>query len=433
MRMVDIIQKKKNNKKLSKDEIKYWVMGYVNNEIPDYQISSLLMAICFNGLDDEELSNLTMIMAESGDQIDLSNINGKKVDKHSTGGVGDKTTLIVAPIVAACGCKVAKMSGRGLGHTGGTIDKLESIEGYNISIPREHFINQVNEIGISVIGQSGNLAPADKKIYALRDVTGTVDSIPLIASSIMSKKIAAGADSIVLDVKMGSGAFMKNINDAKILSEKMVSIGKSVNRNVIAVITNMDVPLGVNIGNSIEVIESIDVLKGKGPKDLTDISVCLATCMVMSCKNISKEEAEMQVKQVLGNGEALNKLKELIEAQGGNSNWIDNTDYFPKAKYEVKIKSPKTGYIKFMNTEVIGKISGYLGAGRATKEDKIDYSAGISIYKKTSEFVDEGDIIAVLYTNKEDKIEEAKCDFLNNIEISSEKIEKPILIYEIIE
>jgi pyrimidine-nucleoside phosphorylase len=313
--MYDIIEKKRNNQKLSKEEIDYWVMGYVNGTIPDYQVASLLMAICFNGLDDEELTDLTMTMASSGDQIDLSQIEGKKVDKHSTGGVGDKTTLIVAPIAAACGCRVAKMSGKGLGFTGGTADKLESIQGYNINIPLEQFIKQVNDIGISLISQSGNLTPADKKIYSLRDVTATVESIPLIASSIMSKKIAAGSDCIVLDVKMGSGAFMKNIETARELSRKMVNIGKLAKRKTMAVITNMDIPLGINIGNSLEVIESIEVLKGKGPKDLRDVSIVLATCMVMCCKGLSEEEAKKEVIEVISNGKAFEKLKEVVKAQ----------------------------------------------------------------------------------------------------------------------
>lgn len=432
MRMYDIIEKKKNNQKLSKEEIEYWVMGYVNNKIPDYQVASLLMAICFNGLDDEELTNLTMTMASSGEQVDLSSINGKKVDKHSSGGVGDKTTLIVAPIAAACGCKVAKMSGRGLGYTGGTIDKLESIEGYNTAIPRDKFIKQVNDIGISLIGQSGNLTPADKKIYALRDVTATVESIPLIASSIMSKKIAAGSDYIVLDVKMGSGAFMKNLETAKELAQKMVNIGKLAKRNTMAVITNMDVPLGENIGNSLEVIESIDILKGKGPKDLLEVSIVLATSMVMLCKNISEKEAKNEVIKVINNGEAFNKLKEVVKAQSGNVSWIEDTSKFPKAKFKIGVKSPKTGYIKSMQTENIGKVACKLGAGRETKEDTIDYSAGIKILKKTSEFVTEGDIIAILYTNKEEKLDEATKDYLNALEFTNEAQDKPKLIYEII-
>lgn len=325
------------------------------------------------------------------------------------------------------------MSGKGLGFTGGTADKLESIEGYKINIPREDFIKQVNDIGISLISQSGNLTPADKKIYSLRDVTATVESIPLIASSIMSKKIAAGSSCIVLDVKMGSGAFMKNLDTARELAKKMVNIGTLAGRKVASVITNMDIPLGENIGNSLEVKESIDVLKGIGPKDLTEISICLATLMVMLCKNITKEEAEKEVKEVLENGKAFKKLKEVVNAQGGNEQWIEDTNNFPKAKYEIIVKSKETGYIKSMNTEEIGKISCRMGAGREKKDDLIDYSAGISIYKKTSDFVNKGDILAKLYTNKELNEEEEIQKYIEALEFSDEKQEKPQLIYEIIE
>ena len=357
MRMYDIIEKKRDGGKLSQEEITFWIEGYVKGEIPDYQVSSLLMAIFFQGLDDEELTNLTLTMANSGDMIDLSEINGIKVDKHSTGGVGDKTTLIVAPIVAALGGKVAKMSGKGLGFTGGTADKLESIKGYQINIPKEDFIKQVNEIGISLISQSGNLTPADKKLYALRDVTATVESIPLIASSIMSKKIASGADCIVLDVKLGSGAFMKSLEDAKCLAEKMVNIGRLANRETIALITNMDIPLGENIGNSLEVIEAIEVLKGRGPKDLLEVSIELATAMIMLCKQVSQEEARELVKTVISNGEALEKLKQVVEAQGGDVTWIEDTSRFPEAEFKVEVRSPKSGYICNMNTEEIGKVA----------------------------------------------------------------------------
>lgn len=316
MRMYDVIEKKRDGGKLTREEIEFWINGYVKGEIPDYQVSSLLMAIFFRGLDDEELTNLTLIMANSGDITDLSEIKGVKVDKHSTGGVGDKTTLIVGPIAASLGCKVAKMSGKGLGFTGGTADKLESIKGYKINISKEDFIKQVNDIGISLISQSGNMAPADKKLYALRDVTATVESIPLIASSIMSKKIASGADKIVLDVKLGSGAFMKNLDDARALSQKMVNIGKLAKKETVAVITNMDIPLGNNVGNSLEVIEAIETLKGNGPKDLLEISIVLASLMVALSKSISQEEAKLQVINSIQNGDAYNKLKELVKAQG---------------------------------------------------------------------------------------------------------------------
>ena len=432
MRMYDIIEKKRDGGKLSQEEIAFWIDGYVKGEIPDYQVSSLLMAIFFRGLDDEELTNLTLMMAHSGDMVDLSEINGIKVDKHSTGGVGDKTTLIVAPIVAALGGKVAKMSGKGLGFTGGTADKLESIQGYQINIPKEDFIRQVNEIGISLISQSGNLTPADKKLYALRDVTATVESIPLIASSIMSKKIASGADSIVLDVKLGSGAFMKTIEDAKCLAEKMVSIGKLAHRETIALITNMDVPLGENVGNSLEVIEAVDVLKGRGPKDLLEVSIELATAMVMLSRKVSQEEARELVKTVIANGEAFEKLRQVVGAQGGDVHWIDDTSCFPEAKFKVEVKSPQSGYICSMNTEEIGKVACTLGAGREKKDDQIDFAAGLKILKKTSDFVNQDEVLAILYTNKEEIIEEAKQKYIQALAFSENGVEKPKLIYEII-
>jgi len=433
MNIINIIEKKRDNEQLNKEEIEYCVNGYVENKIPDYQISSLLMAIYFNGLNDEELVNLTLAMADSGEKVDLSTINGETVDKHSTGGVGDKTTLIVGPIAAALGCKVAKMSGRGLGFTGGTVDKLESIEGYKTEIERNQFLNQVNEIGISLIGQSGNLTPADKKIYALRDVTGTVESIPLIASSIMSKKIAAGSKSILLDVKVGSGAFMKDINKARELAQKMVSIGKLANRNVIAILTNMDVPLGKEIGNSREVIEAVQVLKGEGEKDLTEVSIYLASYMLMMCKsNLTLEKCKEKVIEVIQNGKAFEKFKDLVKAQGGNTKWIENFDLFPKAKYEVDVIANQDGYIAHMNTDEIGKVSGILGAGRSKKEDKIDYSAGISILKKTGEYINKGDIIAKLYTNKKDIIDISKEMYEKAITISQEEPKKEQLIYEVV-
>ena len=432
MTMYDIIDKKRHGKVLNIDEIKYFVNGYVDGTIPDYQMASLLMAICINGMEEEELTNLTIVMADSGDKFDLSPVNGVTVDKHSTGGVGDKTTLIVAPIVASLGCKVAKMSGRGLGFTGGTIDKLESIEGYNVVIPEKQFIEQVNNIGIGLISSSGNLAPADKKIYALRDVTATVESIPLIASSIMSKKIASGSQCILLDVKMGSGAFMQNINDATELAEKMVSIGNLANRKTMAIITNMDIPLGYKIGNNLEVKECIDVLKGKGPKDLTKLCIELASCMLMLCTNKEKEECIELVKESLKNSTAYNKFKDLVIAQGGNVEQIDNPELFKNSKYIVEVKANKSGFISKMNTSEIGKVSGMLGAGRMTKEDIIDYSAGIVLTKKTGDYIEEGEIIAKLHTSKEEIIEEAKSRFLSSIEIEKEKPELKPLVYKII-
>lgn len=432
MTMYDIIDKKRHGKSLNKEEIEYFVNGYVGGIIPDYQMASLLMAICINGMEEEELTNLTITMANSGDKFDLSPVNGVTVDKHSTGGVGDKTTLIVAPIVAALGCKVAKMSGRGLGFTGGTIDKLESIEGYNVVIPKEQFIKQVNEIGIGLISSSGNLAPADKKIYALRDVTATVESIPLIASSIMSKKIAAGSKCILLDVKMGSGAFMQSLEQATELAEKMVSIGNLANRNTMAIITNMDTPLGLKIGNNLEVQECIDVLKGNGPEDLTNLCIELASCMLMLCTNKEKEECIQLVKNSISAGRAFNKFRELIIAQGGNINVIDNPNLFKKSEYEVEVKAEKDGFISKMNTSEIGKISGMLGAGRITKDDIIDYSAGIELYKKTGDYVSTGENIAKLHTCNKAIIEEAKNRYLDSIEISNEKPEIKPMVYKII-
>ena len=432
MTMYDIIDKKRHGKSLNKEEIEYFVNGYVGGIIPDYQMASLLMAICINGMEEEELTNLTITMANSGDKFDLSPVNGVTVDKHSTGGVGDKTTLIVAPIVAALGCKVAKMSGRGLGFTGGTIDKLESIEGYNVVIPKEQFIKQVNEIGIGLISSSGNLAPADKKIYALRDVTATVESIPLIASSIMSKKIAAGSKCILLDVKMGSGAFMQSLEQATELAEKMVSIGNLANRNTMAIITNMDTPLGLKIGNNLEVQECIDVLKGNGPEDLTNLCIELASCMLMLCTNKEKEECIQLVKNSISAGRAFNKFRELIIAQGGNINVIDNPNLFKKSEYVVEVKAEEDGFISKMNTSEIGKISGILGAGRITKDDIIDYSAGIELYKKTGDYVSVGETIAILHTCKKSIIEEAKNRYLASIEMSDAKPEIKPMVYKII-
>ncbi|MBR3163464.1 MAG: pyrimidine-nucleoside phosphorylase [Clostridia bacterium] len=432
MTMYDIIDKKRHGKALNKEEIEYFVHGYVDEKIPDYQMASLLMAICCNGMEMEELTNLTIAMANSGDKFDLSPVNGVTVDKHSTGGVGDKTTLIVGPIVASLGCKVAKMSGRGLGFTGGTIDKLESIEGYNVIIPENDFINQVNRIGIGLISSSGNLAPADKKIYALRDVTATVESIPLIASSIMSKKIASGSKCILLDVKMGSGAFMQDLENATQLAEKMVNIGKLANRNTMAIITNMDMPLGLKIGNNLEVQESIDVLKGKGPEDLTNLCVELASCMLMLCTNKNKEECISLVKKSIEDGTAYSKFRELVIAQGGNVNVIDNPELFKKSKYIIEVKANKTGYIYKMNTSSIGRISCILGAGRERKEDIIDYSAGIELLKKTGDFIKEGDIIAKLHTSNNKIMEEAEKLYLNSIEISNEEPEKKPMVYKII-
>lgn len=432
MRMYDIIKNKRDNKELTKEEIEFFVKGYTDGSIPDYQASALTMAIFFNGMTEKETATLTLAMAESGDTVDLSLFGNKTVDKHSTGGVGDKTTLIVAPIVASLGCIIAKMSGRGLGHTGGTVDKLESIEGFNTSLTNDEFFTQVKNIGIAVVGQTGNLTPADKKLYALRDVTATVDSIPLIASSIMSKKLAAGSHTIVLDVKCGSGAFMKTPEDAKALATEMVKIGKNNGRNMAAIITDMNTPLGKNIGNSLEVIEAIEILKGNGADDLRFVASALATQIVALSKNIPVTEAEDLVNDAIKSGKALEKFKEWISHQGGNGNWIENPDNFPKAEFKEDIISEKDCYISSMNAEEIGISSVILGAGREKKEDTIDFSAGIVLNKKSGDKVAKGDIIATLYTNNENSLNTAKEKFLSAIECSNEKPKEIPLIYEIV-
>ena len=417
MRMYDIIEKKKNKLSLNKEEIEFFVNGYVANEIPDYQVSSLLMAIVLNGMDDLEVTNLTLAMANSGDKL---NLNFNAVDKHSTGGVGDKTTLIITPIVACLDCKVAKMSGKGLGYTGGTIDKLESIPGFKVQLDDDKFINQINDINVSIISQTKNISPADKKIYALRDVTATVESIPLIASSIMSKKIASGAKNLVLDIKVGSGAFMKNLIDASKLGQTMVNIGKNASINTVAILTNMNEPLGNNIGNNLEVLEAIEVLKGNGPKDLTDISIELASYMVSITKNINYEEAKTKVIEVLDSGKALNKFYELVKYQGGDISKLNHI-----SKYEYKVYSKKSGYITKMNTAKIGKISSMLGAGRIKKDDLIDYNAGIVLNKKINDYVNKNDLLATLYTDK--KIDLIN-DYLDSIEITDNKVNNNLIL-----
>lgn len=367
MRMYDIIKNKRDGGKLSKEEIDFFVKGYTAGEIPDYQASALCMAIYFRGMDDEETTNLTLAIAASGDKVDLSGINGVKVDKHSTGGVGDKTSLIIAPIVASYGVKVAKMSGRGLGHTGGTIDKLEAIDGYQTSIDKKEFFRIVNEVGVSIIGQSGNLAPADKKLYALRDVTATVDSLPLIVSSIMGKKLAAGADCILLDVKTGSGGFMKTLEDSTKLAKSMVEIGHLAGKKVIALITDMDVPLGKAIGNSLEVIEAVETLKGEGPEDLTEICIDIAANMLYMAGKGTVKECEALAKKAIADGSALQTLVKMVHAQGGNEKLLLDTSLFKKAAYDYEVKAPKTGYIEHVDTESYGMASLALGAGRAKK------------------------------------------------------------------
>lgn len=429
MRMYDIIKNKRDGGKLSKEEIDFFVKGYTAGEIPDYQASALCMAIYFRGMDDEETTNLTLAIASSGDTVDLSGINGIKVDKHSTGGVGDKTSLIIAPIVASYGVKVAKMSGRGLGHTGGTIDKLEAIDGYKTSIDKKEFFKIVNEVGVSIIGQSGNLAPADKKLYALRDVTATVDSLPLIVSSIMGKKLAAGADCILLDVKTGSGGFMKTLEDSTKLAKSMVEIGHLAGKKVIALITDMDVPLGKAIGNSLEVVEAVETLQGKGPEDLTEICIDIAANMLYMAGKGSVKECEVLARRAIEDGSALNTLVKMVHAQGGNEKLLLDTSLFKKAAYDYEVKAPKTGYIEHVDTESYGMASLALGAGRAKKEDSIDYSAGITLEKKTGDFVKEGDVIAILHTNKPESVKEAEQRILAATEISSEPVEKkPIVL-----
>lgn len=432
MRIYDIIHKKRNGEELSDEEIRFLVTESVEGNIKDYQVTALLMAICFNGMSDRETAALTMEMAKSGDMVDLSSIDGYTVDKHSTGGVGDKTTLIVTPIVAALGGKVAKMSGRGLGHTGGTVDKLESIVGFRTSLTGEEFLSQVNKIGLCVVGQSGDLAPADKKFYALRNDTATVDSIPLIASSIMSKKLAAGSKGIVLDVKTGSGAFMKSVEESEALAKAMVEIGKAAGRDTVAVITNMDIPLGNAIGNSLEVIEAVETLRGKGPDDLTAVCLELAANMLTLVTGKDKESCTEMAKGAIADGSALLKLKQMVSGQGGNPEWIDDTSLFPKAECKHEIKATEDGYIQYMDAEKIGVSSLLLGAGRNTKDDVLDFSAGIILNKKTGNKVVKGDVLATLYANDSSKFASASEKFREALTFSSEPVEEQILIYSVV-
>lgn len=433
MYMYDLIMKKRDKKALSDSEIREMITEYVAGNIPDYQMSAMLMAIYFNGMNEQETFVLTDAMANSGDMVDLSGIDGIKVDKHSTGGVGDKTTLIIAPIVASYGVKVAKMSGRGLGHTGGTVDKMESIPGMQTALDRDAFFDVVNKAGFSVIGQSGNLAPADKKLYALRDVTATVSSIPLIASSIMSKKLAAGSDCILLDVKTGSGAFMKTLDGSISLSKAMVDIGEKSGKKTIAMITDMDIPLGKNIGNSLEIIEVIDVLLGRGPKDLTDICIELAANMLYLAQKGSIEECRKMALNAINNKTAIEYLKKMVKLQGGDVSVIENPDNFKKAGIMYEVKAKATGYISKMDTEKIGLCSCHLGAGRLTKDSEIDYSAGIVLEKKVGDLVSMGDTIAIFYTNNEVAIQSVEADYLAAIELSDEKPTAEKLIYARIE
>lgn len=428
MRMYDIIEKKKEGKQLTSEEITFFIKGYCNGTIPDYQASALLMAIFLKGMTAEETAELTYAMAYSGEVVDLSAIKGIKVDKHSTGGVGDKTTLVLAPIAASCGVPVAKMSGRGLGHTGGTIDKLESIPGFRTDLSGDEFIENVKRIGIAVAGQTGNLAPADKKLYALRDVTATVDNIPLIASSIMSKKIAAGADKIVLDVKTGSGAFMKTLDQSLQLAAAMVDIGNRVGRETVAYVTEMDIPLGNAIGNSLEVIEAIAALKGNGPSDLTEVSLELAAKMLELCGMGSNEECRRKASNAINDGKAFSKLVELVRSQGGEETYITGETDFPRAALVYEVLSPQNGYIAHMITDRLGKASMVLGAGRETKESSIDYTAGILLLKKTGEYVQKGERIALFHTSSMEKALNAESIFLGSIAFSPTKPESKPLI-----
>lgn len=432
MLMTDIIQKKKHGQSLTKEEIDFFIKKYTANEIPDYQVSSLLMAICLNDMNEEEISNLTNAMLYSGDVINLDGIQGVKIDKHSTGGVGDKTSLVLGPLVASCGVKVAKMSGRGLGHTGGTLDKLESIKGVTVSIDNERFIRQVNEIGIAIIGQTGNLVPADKKLYALRDVTATVDSIPLISSSIMSKKLASGSDTILLDVKFGSGAFMKTFDDAKALAEAMVKIGKSFNKDTRAVITDMNQPLGNAIGNSLEVIEAIETLKGNGPKDLEKLCLTLGSIILLQAKVVFNIDDGLKLlKSKIDNGEALEKLYQMIESQGGNRNEIKDYSCFKKAKFRFDLLSDKEGYIKEITALKIGECAMHLGAGRKTKEDSIDMSAGLILNKKVGDYIAKGEKLCTIFTDLEDFKHIVK-DINDAFILSDKKVDENPLIYDVI-
>lgn len=432
MRMVDLIEKKRDGFELSTEEIQYIVTGYTAGDIDDYQMSAFLMAVYFQNMTDRERADLTMAMAASGDQIDLSAIDGIKVDKHSTGGVGDTTTLVLGPLVAACGVPVAKMSGRGLGHTGGTIDKLEAIEGFHVELSTEDFIKQVNDIKVAVIGQSGNLTPADKKLYALRDVTATVNSIPLIASSIMSKKIAAGADAIVLDVKTGEGAFMKTAEDAEELAHAMVGIGNATGRKTMAIISDMSQPLGFAIGNALEVKEAIETLQGNGPEDLTELCLVLGSQMVVvGGKADDLDQARKMLEDVIDNGKALEVFRQFIKAQGGNPSVVDDVSLLPQAKFVKEVPAQQEGYVSFMEADEIGTAAMVLGAGRATKDSEIDLAVGIVLHKKVGDFVKKGEALATVYSNTEDL---AQCleMLYNSIEFKDEPVEKIQLISKLI-
>ena len=432
-RFVDLIQKKKNGETLTKEEIDFMITDYVAGKIPDYQMSAMLMAIYFNGMENEELAAFTLAMRDSGDLVDLSPIEGIKVDKHSTGGVGDKTTLIVGPIVAACGVPVGKMSGRGLGFTGGTLDKLESISGFRIDLSAEEFFETVKKTGISVIGQTGNLAPADKLLYALRDVTATVDSIPLIAASVMSKKLAAGSDKIVLDVTTGSGAFMKNTRDAKKLAKHMVAIGNHAGKETVAILTGMEEPLGFAIGNNMEVKEAIEVLKGGGPEDVKEVSVAIAGMMLsLGLENVSHSQGKRMAKKALSSGQAFEKFKEMVQAQGGDIRYVEHPEFFERDAFEGEVLAAEDGFLSGMDTEKIGVAAGLLGAGRETKDSVIDMSAGIYLKKKIGDTVKKGEPIAICYAGTKEKLNRGMAMFESSIRYSKEAPRIPKLIVDII-
>lgn len=432
MRMVDLIELKKQKQVLNREQIHFIIEGYTNGSIPDYQMSAFMMAVCFNGLNKEETGILTDEMMHSGDVIDLSSIEGVKVDKHSTGGVGDKTSLVLGPMVAACDVKVAKMSGRGLGHTGGTLDKLESVPGLTVQVSKEDFIKQVNEIGIAIIGQTATLVPADQKMYALRDVTATVDCIPLIASSIMSKKLASGSDTILLDVKYGDGAFMKTKEDAKVLARTMIEIGQHLNKDTRATISNMNQPLGNAIGNALEVIEAINTLKGKGPEDLFNLCLESGSHMLVQAKRCQTlQEANELLHEVIKNGKAIDKLKQMLIYQHGDGNVIDDTSLFKQAKYIVPITTNQAGYVEALEAKTLGIISMKLGGGRQTKEDIIDHSVGIILNKKIGDKVNVGDVLAYMHANSEPS-KELVDELISAYKIIDSIVEKPILIDEIL-
>ncbi len=432
MRFLDIIEKKKNKLALTDEEIQFWIDGVTYGSIPDYQTSSLLMAIVLNGMDERETAKLAEAMMNSGDVIDLSEIEGIKADKHSTGGVGDKTSLALGAMVAACGLKVAKMSGRGLGHTGGTLDKLESIEGFNIFLTEEQFKKQVNEVGLSIIGQTGELVPADKKLYALRDVTATVNSIPLIASSIMSKKLASGSNTILLDVKYGEGAFMQTIEDAKKLATAMISIGNRLGRNTMAMITDMNQPLGNTIGNALEVEEAIQTVQGNGPKDFTELCMCAGEIMLMQGKIAnSKEEARKMLKEAISSGKAFEKLLQMVEAQGGNIEQIKNTKLLPQSKFVTEMKSKESGYVENIHSMQLGILAMHLGAGRATKEDSINYAVGLKMNAKKGDKVNIGDVLCTVYHDEELKPEWID-NFYKTFTYSDSKVDPIPIVEEIL-